>query len=206
VTTLAARAEAEGTGYDPILDAALSAFLDFGIRRTSMGEIARRAAISPATLYRRYAQKSDVVQAVGLREAERVLTHLDRVVDESAPPLEQLTVLYRTVSTAVRTNDLLRRVLDTEPESVLPKLTTEGDPVLDIGRGYLAAFLTRLQHQGHLPAYDVVPVADALTRLTQSEVLTPSREPLTDEAATRFVRDHLAPFIRLSAPSPEGSR
>lgn len=201
MTTLAAPPAGRATPderADRILDAALSAFLDFGIRRTSMSEIARRAGISPATLYRRYAQKSDVVAGVGLREAERILAHLEETVDVTAPPLEQLTVLHREVSALLRANELLARVLATEPESVLPKMTVDADPILDIGRGYLGAFLTRLQHEGHLPSYDVAPVADCLARLAQSEVLTPSRDPLDEAATTAFVRDHLAPFIRLS--------
>ncbi|RNL62982.1 TetR/AcrR family transcriptional regulator [Nocardioides marmoriginsengisoli] len=181
-----------------VLDAALEAFLDFGVRRTSMGEIARRAGISPATLYRRYAQKSDVVMGVGLREAQRILAHLEDVIDTSAPPLEQLTALHVEVAHQLRSNELLRRVLATEPETVLPKLTVDADPILEIGRGYLAGFLTRLQQEGHLPPYDVAPVADWLARLAQSDVLTPAREPLTPEQTAVFVRDHLAPFIRLT--------
>src|SRR5690242_21172230 len=98
---------AQGTldDRDPVLDAALSAFLDFGIRRTSMGEIARRAGISPATLYRRYAQKSDVVMAVGMLEAGQILEALERAVDPTAPPLEQLTCLHLTVSNRLRSNE-----------------------------------------------------------------------------------------------------
>src|SRR5689334_6344952 len=130
---------------DQVLDAALTAFLDFGIRRTSMGEIARRARISPATLYRRYAQKSDVVMAVGLREAQRELSYVDQKVDPTAAPLEQLVQLYSAVSHRLRDNRLLQRVLATEPETVLPRLTLEAGPLLQIGHGYLAAFLTRLQ-------------------------------------------------------------
>ncbi|MFL6158648.1 MAG: TetR/AcrR family transcriptional regulator [Marmoricola sp.] len=187
---------------DPVLVGALEAFLDFGIRRTSMGEIARRAGISPATLYRRYAQKSDVVMAVGMLEAGNILAALEEAVDPAAPPLEQLTCLHLTVTNRLRSNRLLQRLLATEPESVLPKITVDADPILEIGRGYLAGFLTRLQAEGHLPAYDVRPVADCLARLAQSEVLTPSVEPLGDAAARAFVRDHLAPFIRLA---PEGT-
>lgn len=183
---------------DPILDAALAAFLDFGIRRTNMGEIARRAGISPATLYRRYSQKSDVVAAVGLREAQRILSHLEETVDVTTPPLEQLTRMHLAVAHLLRSNELLRRVLATEPESVLPKMTIDADPILDIGRGYLGAFLSRLQDEGHLPPYDVAPVADALVRLAQSEALTPAKKPTTDHEAEAFVRAHLAPFIRLS--------
>lgn len=190
------------TTNDPILDGALAAFLDFGVRRTNMAEIARRAGISPATLYRRYAQKSDLVAAVGLREAELILDELNELVDPTSTPLEQLTRVHLTVTARLRGNQLLHRVLATEPETILPKITVDAAPILDIGRGYLAAFLTRLQDEGHLPAYDVGPVADALARLAQSEVLTPATEPLTEDQARAFVRDHLAPFIRLS---PEGS-
>lgn len=184
---------------DPVLDAALAAFLDFGIRRTSMGEIARRAGISPATLYRRYAQKSDVVMGVGMREAQRLLSYLEMKVDVTASPLEQLTVLHHAVQHQLTTNKLLIRVLATEPESVLPKITIDADPILQIGRSYLAGFLTRLQAEGHLPPYDVAPVADWLARLAQSSVLTPATSPLTEQEARDFVRNHLAPFIRLAA-------
>ena len=80
--------------------------------------------------------------------------------------------------------------------------TIDAEPILEIGRSYLSAFLARLQGEGHLPPYDVHPVADCLARLAQSEVLTPSKDPLTTDEARAFVRDHLAPFIRLS---PEGA-
>jgi AcrR family transcriptional regulator len=188
---------------DRILDGALAAFLDFGMRRTNMAEIARRAGISPATLYRRHAQKADVVLAVGVREAERLLALLDATIDVTAPPLEQLTQLHLTVAEQMRGNQLLRRVLDTEPESVLPKLTLEAEPILEIGRGYFGAFLIRLQAEGHLPAYDVRPVADWVTRMAQSDVLTPSKDPMTEEQTRAFVRDHLAPFIRLTVTADQ---
>lgn len=189
--------------HDPVLDAALSAFLDFGIRRTSMGEIARRAGISPATLYRRYAAKSDVVMAVGMREANRDIAAIDARLDLASPPVEQLTTLYLEVSHRLRSNRLLRRVLDTEPESVLPRLTLEAGPLLDIGRSYLADFLVRLQREGHVPAYDVGPVVDWLARHAQSEMLTPAPTAPTEHEVTDFVRRHLAPFVGLT---PEGSR
>ncbi|MCZ4497957.1 MAG: TetR family transcriptional regulator [Marmoricola sp.] len=195
--------EPRTTTADSVLDAALDTFLDFGVRRSSMGEIARRAGISPATLYRRYAQKSDVVMAVGMREAQGILDELQARVDVTAPPLDQLTAVHLTVAARLAANALLQRVLATEPESVLPKITVDADPILEIGRGYLAAFLTRLQDEGHLPTYDVRPVADCMARLAQSEVLTPSREPLSEDAARAFVRDHLAPFIRLTVPTAE---
>lgn len=188
---------------DPVLDAALAAFLDFGIRRTTMGEIARRAGISPATLYRRYAAKTDIVMAVGMREANRAIAAVDARIDTSASPVEQLTQLYLEVSRRMRGNELLRRVLNTEPESVLPRLTLEAGPLLDIGRSYLADFLVRLQREGHVPAYDVTPVVDWLARQTQSETLTPAPSAPSEDQVRDFVRRHLAPFVGITV---EGTR
>ncbi len=205
-TSTAARpgaADSETDDRDPVLDAALAAFLDFGIRRTSMGEIARRAGISPATLYRRYAAKSDVVMAVGLREASRDIAAIDARVDTSAAPAEQLTQMYLEVSRRVRGNQLLRRVLDTEPETVLPRLTLEAGPLLDIGRSYLAEFLRRLQREGHVPEYDVAPVVDWLARHAQSETLTPAASAPSEQEVRDFVLGHLAPFVGITV---EGTR
>jgi AcrR family transcriptional regulator len=195
------------TVQDPVLDAALEAFLDFGIRRTSMGEIARRAGISPATLYRRYAAKSDVVMAVGLREANRDLAAIDARIDNGAPPVEQLTQLYLEVSQRLTGNRLLRRILETEPETVLPRLTLEAGPLLDIGRGYLGEFLLRLQREGHIPPYDVTPVVDWLARHALSEALTPAPTPQSDDEVRDFVHRHLAPFVGITPSRPvEGTR
>jgi AcrR family transcriptional regulator len=191
---------------DPVLDGALAAFLDFGIRRTSMGEIARRAGISPATLYRRYPAKSEVVMAVGLREAHRDLAAIDARIDASAPPVEQLTRLYLEVSRRLTGNRLLRRILETEPESVLPRLTLEAGPLLDIGRGYLGEFLLRLQREGHVPPYDVTPVVDWLARHALSEALTPAPTPLSDDEVRAFVTRHLAPFVGIAPQRSEGTR
>jgi AcrR family transcriptional regulator len=210
-TSTAARVDVEPDApapddRDPVLDAALAAFLDFGIRRTSMGEIAKRAGISPATLYRRYAAKSDVVMAVGLREANRDIASIDARIDTSAPPVEQLTRLYLEVSRRLHGNRLLRRVLETEPETVLPRLTLEAGPLLDIGRSYLADFLVRLQQEGHVPAYDVTPVVDWLARHAQSETLTPATSAPTEQEVADFVRRHLAPFVGITPTDAKGSR
>ncbi len=73
--------ESDDADQERVLDAALDAFLDFGIRRTSMGEIAKRSGVSPATLYRRFAGKDEVVWAVGRREARRLIAGVDAGVD-----------------------------------------------------------------------------------------------------------------------------
>jgi AcrR family transcriptional regulator len=182
-----------------VLDAAFDAFLDFGVKRTSMGEIAKRVKLSPATLYRRFAAKSDLVQALGLREVRRFLADVDRRIDTSASADEQITELYVAMTTGLHRHRLLRRLLDTEPDIMLPKLTTEGFPVIELGRDYLVEFIHRLQREGKLPDYNPEPFAEILARAALTLALTPHTSvPLKDDdAARQFVRTHILPAFGL---------
>jgi len=183
----------------PVLDAAFDAFLDFGIKRTSMGDIAKRVKLSPATLYRRFAAKSDLVQALGLREVRRFLADVDSRIDTSASAEEQIIELYVAMTTGLHRHRLLRRLLDTEPDIMLPKLTTEGFPIIELGRDYLVEFIHQLQREGKLPDYDPEPFAEILARAALTLALTPQTSvPLKDDAAARqFVRAHIAPAFGL---------
>jgi AcrR family transcriptional regulator len=193
--------DADEAELAPVLDAALSAFLDFGIRRTSMGEIAKRSGLSPATLYRRFEGKDAVVWAVGRREARRLIERVDAQVDPQAEAREQIAALSLAFINGLQQNRLLGRLLVTEPEVALPLLTTRGAPVLILGRTYLAQFIRRLQDSGELPAYDAEPVAELVARLALSMALTPQTcLPLNDAATARsFALAHVAPLFGLPA-------
>ncbi|MFF0613448.1 TetR/AcrR family transcriptional regulator [Nocardia tengchongensis] len=189
---------------EQLLESALSAFLDFGIKRTSMGEIARRAGISPATLYRRFESKNDLVAAVGVREAQLFIASIDERVQAAAVGKSgdaQLVEVFAAFIIQLANNKLLRRLLRTEPDTILPRLTTEAGPVLAVGRTYLAEKLRALQASGDLPEFDADLVAEVFARLGQSLVLTPDGLiPLTDEAAAReFARRTVLPMIGVRA-------
>lgn len=186
-----------------VLDAALMAFLDFGIKRTSMVEVARRGGLSLATLYRRFAGKNDLIQAVGLRQARQLVDEIDAAVqgpiecDASAE--EQIIALFIAFTEGLRSNQLLGRLLKTEPEIVLPYLTVQGAPVIELGRDYLAEFIARLQAEGKVPQYDPLPLAEMIARAALSLALTPQTViPLDDpDELRRFARDHIVPGFRI---------
>ena len=180
---------------EKLLESALSAFLDFGIKRTSMGEIARRAGISPATLYRRFESKNDLVEAVSVREAQRFVSDIDervRVVDGTE---NQLVEIFVAFISAIASNALLMRLLRTEPDLILPRLTTQGGPILAVGRTYMAGKLRELHDIDE--DYDADLVAEIMARLALSLALTPDGLiPLDDEVAGRdFARRTLLPML-----------
>ncbi|MET8798936.1 TetR/AcrR family transcriptional regulator [Nocardia sp. NPDC004568] len=186
-----------------VLSAALQAFLDFGIKRTSMVEVARRGGLSLATLYRRFSSKSDLIQAVGLAQTRDFIEGVDAAVaqqiEREAGAEEQIVELFVAFLAGLRGNELLDRLLNTEPEIVLPYLTTRGAPVIELGRDYVAEFITRLQGEGKLPAYDPLPLAEMIARTALSLALTAQTViPLDDDIAVRrYARDHVAVSFRV---------
>ncbi|WP_433193626.1 TetR/AcrR family transcriptional regulator [Nocardia sp. CA-107356] len=181
---------------EKLLESALSAFLDFGIKRTSMGEIARRAGISPATLYRRFESKNDLVEAVSVREAQRFVAEIDKRVQKVEGVEEQLVEIFVAVITEIAGNELLRRLLRTEPDLILPRLTTEAGPIIAVGRTYLAEKLRELR-SGADDDFDFELVAEIMARLALSLALTPDGLiPIDDVTAGRaFARRTLLPMV-----------
>jgi AcrR family transcriptional regulator len=184
---------------DRALDGALAAFLDFGIRRTSVNEIARRSDISPATLYRWYGSKDGIVGAVALRETRRFLAELETHVAPDSPPEDQLAEVSVIVARRLRDQPLLQRLIETEPEDILPRLTTHGWPIIRAGAEYLTGHIERLMDAGQLARFDPGPLAEILARVTHSLLLTPTTSlRLDDDDSIRSnARDTFRWLLRL---------
>ncbi|QUH03059.1 TetR/AcrR family transcriptional regulator [Saccharopolyspora erythraea] len=180
-----------------VLDAALAAFVDVGIRRTTMNDIARRAGLGRATIYRRYPDKDAVVEAVLLREMRRFVRWLDERVDHITDPAEQVVECYVAVVGGLRRHSLLNRLMAVEPDDWLPALTADWGGVLAVARGYLAEKLRGHQSAGRLRGFDPEPVAEVFVRLAHSMMLTPTGcIPESDDGRTRaFARAHLVPVV-----------
>lgn len=185
--------------HEQVLDGALAAFLDFGIRRTTMNEIARRAGVSPASLYRWYGTKDAIVTAVGLRETRRFLAELAASVDRTAAPEDQLAEVTVQVARRLRDQPLLARLIETEPESVLPRLTTDGAPIIEAGAAYLTGHIERLMDEGLVEHFDPRPLAEVLARVTHSMLLTPSPAPVDDDDLRATARESIRWLLRLPA-------
>ena len=103
-----------------ILDATHELVLAVGVRRLSMAEIARRAGVSRATLYRRWENVDSVVGALVTRE----LALLDAQL-QAAPARDVRTQVVEAVIATVRgvrAHPLFRKIIEVDPEFLLPYL------------------------------------------------------------------------------------
>ncbi|MEA2449540.1 MAG: hypothetical protein QOG63_1472, partial [Thermoleophilaceae bacterium] len=122
-----------------ILAAALEQFEELGIRRTTMEDVARRARVSRVTIYRRFPGKDRLVEAVILGEAQRFFAELETAVAGLESIEERIVEAFVHTLSAAREQRLLNRLLRTEPEMLLPHLTTDGGRVVAAGTAFLAA-------------------------------------------------------------------
>lgn len=176
-----------------ILDAALAEYLAHGFRRTSVDDVARRAGIGRATIYRRFAARDELVQAVLVRETSRFFADIAEATKELPTLADRLVEGFVVGLRNARSQPLLQRMLTDEPESSIPFLTTRGGPAMAVLREFLLRQYLECADTGQRPE----EVAEILVRLCISLVLTPdSCLPLrTDEEARETARRYLAPLV-----------
>jgi AcrR family transcriptional regulator len=184
-----------------ILASALGQFEDFGIRRTTMEDVARRARVSRVTIYRRFPKKERLVEAVLLGEAQRFFAELEDAVARLDSVEDRIVEGFAHTLAAAREQRLLNRLLRTEPEMLLPHLTVEGGPVLAAGTAFLARQM-KLARSG-VPAREMRAVAELVARLVLSFLLTPESVVALDSPreARRFARRYIAPLMTGAAPA-----
>jgi AcrR family transcriptional regulator len=181
-----------------ILDAALAEYLDHGLRRTSVDEVARRAGLGRATLYRRFASRDELVQAVLVRESRRFFAAINDAV-ESLPTVAQRLVEGFVVGLrTAREQPLLGRLLQSEPEFLLPFLTIHGGPAIAIARQFMADQYRRSPEYRANTEVDPDEFAEILVRLSMSLILTPQTcLPLdTDDDVRATARRYFLPLLK----------
>ncbi|HEV7651635.1 MAG TPA: TetR family transcriptional regulator [Actinophytocola sp.] len=178
---------------ESIVDAALAEFLAYGLRRTTVDVVARRAGVSRATLYRRFDGKDALVQAVLVRESRRFFASIAGAVRDLPSQRERLVEGFVVGVRYAREDRLLNRLLASDPEALLPYLTTNGALVVAAARDFLVRQAPDATVAGRTP----MGVAEVFVRLAISFTLLPeSAVPLeTDDEVRAFARAYLAPLM-----------
>lgn len=103
---------------DPLVVAALECFADYGVRKTSVGDVARRAGVSRATAYRAFGGKEELVAAVAGAEVGAFTVALGRAVEWEKPIEEVIRQTIAFTLEYLESHAVLQRVLRDEPEQL----------------------------------------------------------------------------------------
>jgi AcrR family transcriptional regulator len=173
-----------------ILEATYACIARWGIFKTTVEDAAREAGMSRASVYRHFPGGREELVAETISWEE--LRFFTRLYDElhDAPTLVE--VLERGLPFAHRAileHEVLQRVLETEPETLLPKLTVDVTRVTALISGFLLPYLSgdRLA-----PGVELREAADFLARMVLSYITSPGRWDLEDPVqVAKLVRTEL---------------
>jgi len=186
---------------DRFLDAARDVILTVGWKRATLTDVARRADVSRMTIYRAYPDMQSLLADLMTREW---VAQIDLVVNT-----EQLgedgwaDVIARRFTAAVaalRDNELFRRIIDVDPEQLLPYLIDRRGRSQDAIIDALARRLADGQAAGQVRQGDPVLLARSLMltahgfAISASTMLDAERtQDDLDHELTTLVRRYLAP-------------
>jgi AcrR family transcriptional regulator len=124
---------ADDAARQRILDAGFDCAARFGLRRTTMAEVAKAAGVARQTVYRYFATRHALFAALVLREDERLAETVRAAAEAHADLRPALEAAFLAALRALREHPLLDRVMATEPHELLPYLTVEANPLLEMG-------------------------------------------------------------------------
>ncbi|MFL1376473.1 MULTISPECIES: TetR/AcrR family transcriptional regulator [unclassified Nocardiopsis] len=187
---------------DSILDAARACVVDFGVRRTTLTDVARRAGVSRPTVYRRWPDVTALVADLLTRELRRILLDEEMAAEHDLAEESvrvRLVLHVAGVARAMLHHPLFTRIVDTEPELMttytFQRLGTSHRAALEI----LEPVVAQGQAEGSVRAGDPAVLARLVMVTAQNTVTSRhlfadlvDEEALVDELAT-LVDGYLAP-------------
>lgn len=175
---------------DRLLDATYACVMDVGLRRTTVADVARRAGVSRMTVYRQGADLNSLVGALLKRELVAVL---DQAQEEVTPlPTSRQRLVEASVLAVERIgrHPLYRRVLDLDPELLLPLIVDRFGSTQLAAREFIRQQLDKGQQDGSIRVADTSLQATCFLLAVQSFIFSARLvEPLGVSEELRVLLD-----------------
>lgn len=169
-------AERREDGY---LDAARACILDVGWRRTTLTEVARRAGVSRMTIYRAWSDMPQLLADLMTREWGVVVAAAVAVDRPGPTAVDRLVGSIVGTVRALRANELFVRIVELDPELLLPYLLSRRGRSQDAILVRLVAAVEAGQAAREVRAGSPVAIARGLLLAAHGYVL--SAQTMVDE-------------------------
>ncbi len=179
--------------WSKMLNAALILFSEYGIAQTTMEQIAERADVSRMWLYKTFGNKSGLVRAVVDMEMNNFFFNLNSHLAQIPNGTELILEAFALTVKFLRGHALLQRLLDSEPETLLPMLTIDAKEMVARGIELMTPWLVV---RGDVKKEKAQLVAEVLVRLLTTTVIMPKGEIDLDD--TNEIKNWLRNSINFS--------
>jgi AcrR family transcriptional regulator len=156
----------------PILDATRAAVLAVGVRRTTLTDVARRAGVSRMTVYRLVPDVNTLILEVMTRDLAALFAVAEAAARRRRTARSRLVAIVVEICRRLPREPLLRRVLDVDPELLLPYLTDRWGSTQRLATAHVRAVLVEGQADGSIRRGDAETMARMLVLLTTPYVVS----------------------------------
>jgi AcrR family transcriptional regulator len=187
-----------------IIEATYACVARWGLSKTTVEDAAREAGVSRATVYRLFpGGREELLDAVVAWATLEFFVRLYEQVRDASTLEEVMERGIVFAHRAILEHEVLQRVLQTEPEKLLPALTVESNRI----REGIATFLVPyLEERGIAEGVDPDEASDFLARMLLSYMGSPGRWDLEDPAQVALlVRSELLAGVVSSPREPPGT-
>jgi AcrR family transcriptional regulator len=170
---------------DAYLDAARACILDVGWRRTTLTEVARRAGVSRMTIYRTWSDMQELLGDLMTREWGDLVTATQPTLgydDATGPTPGHIADGVLRAVTALRDNELFVRIVELDPELILPYLLARRGRSQELILGLLSAVVEAGQAAGTVRTGNPAALARGVVLAAHGFVL--SAHTMTDDTVT----------------------
>ncbi|MCZ7530706.1 MAG: TetR/AcrR family transcriptional regulator [Acidimicrobiia bacterium] len=169
---------------EQVLTATFTSVARVGMAKTTVEGVARTSGVSRATIYRHFPGGRDELLAETVAwEMGRFFLRLAEAVGDAPDFVTLVEDGLMFARTSVRDHEVLQKMLITEPETLLPLMTTQSHRTLEWIQMYLQPFVEREAAAGRLrPGVEVDPAVDYVARMILSLISSPGRWNLDDRA------------------------
>lgn len=183
---------------DPYLDAASRCFARYGVRRTSVQDVANELGVNRATVYRQVGTIDHQIRLLIARDLHRLLTQLPASLAGKSGP-RAVVELMATIIGYASEHPVLTKVLQDEPEIIGPFLISDLPEIITRVTAAIAPLLSAAMAADQIASRDAALLAESLVRLGitlilapppgdldafLAEVLVPTLKPQTHERST----------------------
>lgn len=160
-----------------ILDAAVVEFERHGFRRVALDDVARRAGVSRTTIYRRFANKDELVGAVIERENVKLFADISTELKAAGPQSNYYVEAFTLSIVKFRRHRVLHQMITDEPGLVLKLAGRHHRAAIErIADALRIIFPPGFAERIGPEAVD--ELADCILRYATMALLLPSAEPL----------------------------
>lgn len=189
-----------------LLDAAIEVLSERGTQTATIDEVARRAKVGRATVFRRFSSKDQLFERALAQEMRKFLDELQARAGEFDDISERVAEGF-AVCIEIVNHPLLRG------DSLVARMTaveaiTQGDPApIELARDYLAAQIDQMREEGRIPPGDSRRQVDVLIHLVLGYLAAPATtidlgntEEVRALARETFAPILLTPNVPMKAP------